>query len=363
MPRGRQPALTTPATPAPPDNRPGYTRRVTRPAADPPDAVAAAARARAEARAAADWSRADALRAEIEAAGWKVVDRGTAFALEPAVPPTIDDGSVVRYGAAEAVPSLLDAPPTARFTVELVADDRPDDLARALAGLRAHAPAGTQVVVVANLPTAEQAARLAPGQPDLDPIAGAAPEVVWTSARLGHAAARNVGLRRAAGAIVVLADSSIEPVGDPLTPLEAALADPVVAVTGGFGLVAADLRHFADAPGPDVDAIELGWLAFRREDHTALGPLDERFVVDRHLDTWWSLALRAGADDGRPPRVARRLDLPLLRHGERGTTSVPASQRDRLAKRNFYRVLDRFRDRPDLLSGAPVVRLSPDAEA
>ena len=64
------------------------------------------------------------------------------------------------------------------------------------------------------------------GQSDLDPIAGMTPEVVWTSERLGHAAARNVGLRRAAGAIVVLADGSIEPTGDALTPLEAALADP-----------------------------------------------------------------------------------------------------------------------------------------
>ena len=56
----------------------------------------------------------------------------------------------LRYGAAADVPSVLDAPPTARFTVELVADDTPDDLARMLACLRAHAPAGLQVVIVAN---------------------------------------------------------------------------------------------------------------------------------------------------------------------------------------------------------------------
>jgi len=59
---------------------------VTRPA--PPTEVVALARARAEARADGDWPRADGLRAEIEAAGWKVVDAGTAFRLEPATPPT-----------------------------------------------------------------------------------------------------------------------------------------------------------------------------------------------------------------------------------------------------------------------------------
>ncbi len=329
---------------------------MTRP--DPPPAeIVDLARERAAARAAHDWPRADALRAGIEAAGWKVVDAGTAFRLERAAPPTIEAGAIVRYGAAAAVPSVLDEPPTARFTVELVADDWPDDLGRMLAGLRAHAPAGTQVVIVANAPSPDQEARLAPGAPDLAPVAGAAPEVVWTSGRLGHAAARNVGLRRAAGAIVVLADTSIEPTGDPLTPLAIALADPAVAVAGAFGLVSADLRRFEEDAGPDVDAIELRWLAFRRADDAALGPLDEKFAFDRYLDVWWSLVLRAGADDS-APRAARRLDLPLVRHAHRGWTSLPEAARDRLSKRDFYRVLDRFRDRPDLLSGAPAGRPS-----
>jgi hypothetical protein len=326
---------------------------VTRHVPDPPAEILAAARARSAARAAHDWPRADALRAEIEAAGWKVEDAGTAFRLEPATPPTVEDAGVVRYGASGDVPSVLDEPPTARFTVELVAEDGPEDLSRMLAGLRVHAPAGTQVVIVANAPSGAQETRLAAGASDLDLIAGMAPEVVWTSERLGHAAARNLGLQRAAGAIVVLADGSIEPTGDPLTPLEATLADPGIAVAGAFGLVAADLRRFVSAPGPGVDAIELCWLAFRRDDLAALGPLDEKLAVEDHVGTWWSLALRVGADGGAPPRAARCLELPLARHGDRGRTSLPAEQRERLAKRSFYRILDRFRDRPDLLSGAP----------
>jgi hypothetical protein len=317
----------------------------------PPPEIVDLARERAAARAARDFARADALRAEIEAAGWKVVDGGTAFRLEPAAPPTVEADGLVRYGAASAVPSVLDERPTARFTVELLAEDWPDDLARMLAGLRAHAPAGTQVVVVANRPSAAQAAGLTPGHPDVEPIAGTAPEVVWTSERLGHAAARNVGLRRAVGSIVVLADTSVEPTGDPLSLLEPALADPGIAVAGGFGLVSADLRRLEDAPGSEVDVVQLCWLAFRRADFVALGPLDERFAFDRYLDTWWSLVLRAGLDPDAPPRGARRLDLPLARHEERGPTSLRGADRDRLSKRNFYRVLDRFRDRRDLLSG------------
>jgi len=324
---------------------------VTKPSPTPPSEIEALARERAASRVDREYARADALRAEIEAAGWRVVDHGTAYRLEPAAPPTIEAVDVVRYGSAAAVPSVLDVPAKAAFTVLLLADDWPDDLARMLGGLRAHAPAGTQVVIVANDPAPAQAARLAPGSAELEPVAGAEPQVLWTSARLGYAAALNAGLHRACGTIVVLADTSMEPTGDALAPLAGALANPDVAVAGGFGLASPDLRHFVEAAGPDVDAIEAYWLAFRRADLSTLGPLDEKFVFYRNLDIWWSLVLRAGADPDRPPRRALRLDLPLVRHEHRGWTSLPAAERDRLSKRNFYRVLDRFRDRTDLLSG------------
>ena len=318
----------------------------------PPDEIEALARERANARASRDFARADVLRASIEAAGWRVMDRGMAYRLEPAAPPTIEDVGVVRHGSAETVPSLLDEPASARFTVLLVADDQPGDLARILGGLRAHVPSGTQVLLVANDPSPEQAERLAPGSPDLAPVAGIDPEVVWTSARLGHAIALNAGLRRARGAVVVLAGPSVEVTGDALTPLIDAFADPSVAVAGGFGVAGPDLRHLDKAAGLDVDAVDATWLAFRRTEIATLGPLDGKFVSDRWLDTWWSLVLRTGADPDLPPRRALRLELPLVRHEQDGAVSPAVAERDRLARRNFYRVLERFRDRADLVSGS-----------
>lgn len=323
----------------------------------PPPGIVALAADRAEARAAGDWPRADELRAAIESSGWKVVDNGTRFNLRRAAPADLVEGDDVRYGSAASVPSLLAEPATAAFTVELLADQWPADLARCLVGLRAHAPAGTQVVVVANDPDAAQADRLRAGEPDLAPIGDLDVEVVRTSARLGHAAARNVGLRRARGGIVVLADTSVEVTGDALTPLAEILADPTVAVAGAFGIVSADLRRFEEGPGPEVDAVEGCWLAFRRDDLLRLGPLDEKFAFYRNLDIWWSLVLRAG-DGSSPPRRAVRVPLPLARHEHRGSASRGDQERDRLSRRNSYRVLHRFRERPDLLlSGGP----SPDA--
>ena len=310
-----------------------------------PDDVLTAAHERSAARAARDWVEADRLREVIEAAGWKIVDRGTDFALSPAVPPDVETDGAVRYGSSANVPSRLDEPATGLATIVVIATDHPDDVRRALDGLGGHAPAGTSVVVVADGPSDGVAAALE------GLTAGALPvELVRTSERLGHGAATNIGIRRASGPVVILLDPSLEPTGDVVTPLVRALDDPAVAVVGGWGITSDDLRRFEDAPAGDVDAIEGYLQAFRRADAAERGPLDERFRFYRNLDIWWSLVLR-DEGEGSAPRRALRLDgLPVQRHEHRGWTSLPDEERDRLSKRNFYRIIDRVGWRRDLLT-------------
>ena len=306
-----------------------------------PDEVLAAAHARARARAERDWPEADRLRGEIEAAGWKIVDSGTDFALSPAAPLTVEDEGTVRYGSSDAVPSLLDTRATDLAAVVLVATDWPADLERALDALARTSPEGVGVVVVADGPSPDQDAAL-------DAVASRpGVEVVRTSQRLGQGAALNVGLRRAAGEIVVVLDTSVEPTGDVVTPLVRALDDRSVGVAGGWGIVSDDLRRFTDAPHGDVTAIEGYAIAFRRQDGVERGPFDERFRFYRNLDIWWSLVLRDEGEDA-APRRAVAVALPATRHEHRGWTSLPDEERDRLSKRNFYRIIDRFGPRRDL---------------
>jgi len=309
-----------------------------------PDEVLTAAHERASARAARDWATADRLRSEIEAAGWTIVDRGTDFALSPATPPDVDEGARVRYGASRNVPSRLDEPEVGPATVVLIATDWPADLERALAGLRASSPDGASIVVVADAPSAEQEAALVVRDDVLDDT-----EVVWTSERLGHAAATNVGVRRATGPVVVLMDTSVEATGDVVTPLLRALDDPLVAVAGGWGITSRDMRSFEDAPPGDVDAVQGYLLAFRRADYLARGPLDERFRFYRNLDIWWSLVLRDEGEGVEPRRAVAVGDLPAVRHEHRGWASLTDEERTRQSKRNFYRIIDRFGARRDLL--------------
>ena len=324
---------------------------------DAPDDIIALADARADARRARDWARADELLALIGAAGWKVVDSGTMYDLVRAAAPDVAEGGVVRFGSSATVPSRLEEAPVGVASVVLVATDWPDDLARTHRALVEHSPDGTHVIVVANAPSEAQGAALDrldatdPGAP------GVATEVVWTSSRLGWAAALNAGIRRAAAPVVILLDTSVEPAGDLVSTLSAALEDASVAVTGPFGLVSGDLRRFDAAPdgAADVDAIEGYAMAFRRADYAARGPLDEHFVFYRNLDIWWSLVLRDQDDDapdGAPPRRAVRVPVAAVaRHPHRGWSSVPDDERDRLSKKNFYRVLKRFATRRDLLVG------------
>ena len=310
-----------------------------------PDEVRAAADARAEARAARDWAAADRLRDEIEAAGWKVVDSGITYRLEPAHPADVEVDGAVRYGRSDAVPSRLADAATTLATAIVVAREDPTGAARSAASLLAHAPESVDVVVVADRVSDAQLAPLTAvvGDPRV--------ELVRTSAVLGQGASLNIGARRSRGRVILVVDPSIEVTGDVVGPLVAALDDPAVAVAGPFGLVTADLRHFEEtlAPGPAA-AIEGYLQAFRREDLVARGPFDEAFRFYRNLDVWWSFVLRAAVEghDG-PAREARIVGgLPLVRHEHVAWSRTPAAERDRLSKRNFYRLLDRFRDRPEL---------------
>ena len=316
-----------------------------------PALVEQAARLRAEARAARDWATADRYRGQIEAAGWRVIDTGTDFRLEPVSPPDVEVGGEIRYGRSDAVPSLLGEAEIGLASVVLVASSDPAETRRSLDALTATAPTGTDVILVADgLP--DRALEGVRGV-DLAARPGAPVQLVRTSAVLGQATALNAGMRRARAGIVIGMDPSIVASGDIVTPLVRALDDPSVAIAGPFGLTSANLRTFdeataAGAAARDVAAVQGYCMAFRRADVLARGPLDEGFRYYRNLDIWWSLVLRDEGEGVQPRRAVAVPGLPIERGEPRAWSTTPAAERDRLSKRNFYRVLDRFRTRLDL---------------
>jgi cysteinyl-tRNA synthetase len=291
-----------------------------------PDDIRALAALRQEARTVGDYVRADALREQLRARGYEVVDAPGGPELRPietAGPPT--------YAASEDVPTLLDSPPECRASIQWVVQGWPEDVARGIESFRRHCSNHSiqQVVVDATgLGSHEWPA-----------------DVVRFAPQAGWAAARNAGLRRSAGEVVVVVEGSVEATGDVVAPLLRALDDPAVGITGPFGIVTEDLREFHESAGPDVDAVEGYLMAFRRGLVQDGLRFDERFKFYRTADIELTFQVKAKG------LRATVTPVPLERHEHRVWANTDEAERARLSKRNFYRFLDRWRGRSDLLVG------------
>jgi cysteinyl-tRNA synthetase len=283
---------------------------------------------REEARRAKDFRAADELRERIRAAGFDVTDGDGGPLLSPRDPPRL---RVVRP---EDVASRLDEPADSDVSVHWLVEGWPEDVRRGIASFEHHAGGlTTQHVVVHIRGAAEAVAATWP-----DPV-----EELRLPEGTGWAAARNAGLTRSLGRMVVVVDGSVELTGPALGSLRDTLADPSVGLTGPFGIATGDLREFHESLGPDVDAIEGYLMAFPRALLVDGLRFDEKFSFYRTADIELSFQVKAR---GLRTTVT---PIPARRHEHRTWVSTPEAERSRLSKRNFYRFLDRWRGRTDLL--------------
>jgi cysteinyl-tRNA synthetase len=294
-----------------------------------PEQVRRLAEDRQRSREAKDFGAADAIRELIRRAGYEVTDTPQGPVLSRIETPRV----IPATGAVrpEDVRPLIDRPPDHDISIQWVVEGWPEDVVRGIASFdRRHPDARRRHVVV-------DVAGVDPGvwPDDVD--------VVRLHPGTGWAAARNVGLLRASGRIVVAVDGCVECTGDVLTPLRAALEDPAVGLTGPFGIVTDDLRDFHGSPGPEVDAVEGYLMAFHRSLVEDGLRFDEKFRFYRTADIELSFQVK---DRGLRVTVT---DIPVRRHEHRMWANTPEDRRAALSKRNFYRFLGRWRGREDLL--------------
>jgi cysteinyl-tRNA synthetase len=283
-------------------------------------------RLREEARANRDFARADELRDETAAAGYELRDTPGG--------PVVEKGATFERRHPASIESLLHEEASLTFSIHVLYEDYPEDLDRFLRGLRAHSDtSSTEVVIVDNAS--------ADGE-HIEKLADDLVRVVHLDREVGWAAARNAGLKCARGEIVVLADLSIEPVGDILSPLSDALADPSVGLAGPFGLVSEKMREWESSDGPEVDALE-GYLIATRRRLLAKGLFSEKFKWYRNADIDLSFQIRS---DGLKAMV---VPLPVRKHVHRGWEALDAAERAKRSKRNHYLFFDRWKGRHDLL--------------
>lgn len=299
-----------------------------------PREVVDLAAARARARTARDWQAADGLKARIEAAGWQVVDSGVDFTLRSARPLDVEDAGRTCYGSPDSVPSLAGESETPGTTVVVVLPTASGSPAATISAVHEHSPDGCHLVVVASR--------------EVDPAElTAASEVIWTATSFSAGAALRAALRRVTSEVIVVLDPRLVPTGDVVTPLREVLAEPDVAIAGATGSDSIDLWHYEPASG-DVSVVCDGCYAFRRRDVLQREPPDDRLALAGSVATWLSLLLREGHDDA-PARRAVVVALPLAeRPHDEADTRI---EHPRLARRDAYRIADRFRGRDWL--GAP----------
>ena len=302
---------------------------------DAPAAVRALAEQRAAARAGRDFARADALRAEIDAAGWVVRDvpEGWELTARPPYPVLAGLRELPDRSADDDEPGV---------TVSVLVEGWPDDLRRAVTAVLAHAPEDVRVVGL-DLGNVDGAGDV------LHELASAHPRRVvdlHVAGAAGWGEARAALARWDTRATHVWLDPSVELTGDAVTPLVAALVDPAVGAAGGWGVdVDPSWREFADATPGEVDAV-LGYLlAFRRTALLAVGGPHPKARFYRNADMELSLALREAGW-----KVVMTEPLPAERHRHRGYHDSDPAYRDRESRRTYDRLLQRFRGRTDLLA-------------
>ena len=293
-----------------------------------PQDVRELAERRADARAAKDFARADALREAIAEAGWTVVDEPGGWSLVPAATTTTEAQPL----RAHDVPSVLGEPATADISLHWVCEGWPEDIA-----------AGGRVV---PCPRGERDTRYVVAD-----VTGADPgafgddvEVLTLEPGTGWAAARNAGLRRTTGRLALVLDGSIEATGDVCSPLEGARRPRRRASSDPSASSRTTSASSRQAPGPgEADAIEGYAMAMRRELLTEVGLFDEKFRWYRTADIEYSFRVK---DAGLRTVV---VPVPVIKHEHRMWFETDPAERARWSKRNYYRFLDRWRDRWDLV--------------
>jgi GT2 family glycosyltransferase len=283
------------------------------------------------------YERADILKQQIEEAGYVVKDNPHGAHL--VILPSIEvDGNV--YRTARQLPSLLDEADHCTFSVNILAHNNLEQTRRCVESvLRFAGNTSIEIILVDN---ASQdgldiwVETLKRREPRL--------HLLRTSRTMGAAEARNIGLKQSRGRYILLLDACVELTGDIFTPLSETLASSEVGITGLHGLHTDDLRHFEESEQLEVEVIDYQCMAFKRTLLKHAGLFDERYRFPRYMDVDFNFAVR---DQG--ARTVVTPHLPVTCHADSQDANMPDAERMRLTKRNFYRFLEKWGDRDDLL--------------
>ena len=290
-----------------------------------PESVHELARARQEARAAKDFAKSDELRNEIAAQGFEVVDVAGGYELRPkkrfATYESTRDIRPINSGKYE-------------ITVAMIIDGFHEDAIETIKTIKQHSDCAITLLVLGDAgAVADQ----------LD----ARTSLVVVTEDFGWGENANALLRNITSEFVIVMDPSTRFTGDAVTPVLAELKKrEYVAVgwRGGLVNLEDDWRSVDDKGPGEVDVLFSYFIGMHREDAIAARGFNNRALFYRNADIEFSLGLRHA--NGR----LLQMELPLEQDRHHGYHDSDPEYRDAQSKKNYDRILERFRGKTAILS-------------
>jgi hypothetical protein len=290
-----------------------------------PDSVHELARARQAARAEKDFALSDQLRDEIAAQGFEVVDVAGGYELRPKkrfpVYESTRDIRPINSGKFE-------------ITAAIIVEGFHEDAITCIRSIKANSQCAIAVLVIGE-----------PG--DLVNELDARTSLVQINENFGWGENANALLRNITSDYVIVLDPSTTFTGDAVTPvLEELKKRDFVAVgwRGGLVNLEDDWRSTDDKGPGEVDVLFSYFFAMHREDALAARGFSNRAVFYRNADIEFSLNRRHS--NGR----LLQIDLPLEQGRHHGYHDSDPEYRDAQSKKNYDRILERFRGKTAILS-------------
>ena len=289
-----------------------------------PDSVTALAQARMDARAAKDFALADKYRDELLQAGFEVVDVAGGYELKPKKP----------YITLAYPRDIRTIDLEKDVTVGLIVDGFTEDALETVKAIKANSDCGVAIISIGD------AGSLFEQMDKRTYLISVNPGAAW-----GDCA--NVFLEKVQSKYVIIMDPSTRFTGDAITPVVQELEKgDYVAVGWRGGLVNTDdeWRSVDDKGSGEVDVLFSYFMAFNRLAMIEVGGFNPRALYYRNADIEYSLKIRQAGGK------LLQMELPLVQERHHGYHDVDPEYRDVQSKKNYDRILEKYRGKSAILS-------------
>ena len=282
------------------------------------------AQERLDARAAKDFAKADRLRDEISALGFEVIDVAGGFEFR----------AKERFPTYASTRDIKAIKVDGEIAIVMIVDGFTSDAAETVRTIKANTKTPIVAFVIGN--PSELTAEI-----DLQF------QLLSITENFGWGENANSLLKNLSSKFMVLIDPSTRFTGDAITPVINELKKgefSAVGWRGGLVNVDDEWRSVDDKGPGEVDVIFSYFLAINCADATNAGGFNNRAIYYRNADIEFSLRLR---------NVNARLlqmDLPLEQDRHHGYYDTDEEFREVQSKKNYDRILERFRGKSAILS-------------